>query len=348
MGKIDKQYMQRAIQLAQKGLGNTSPNPLVGAVLVYNNKIIGEGFHEHYGLAHAEVNAIASVPTSHQHLIAQSTLYVTLEPCSHYGKTPPCADLIIEKNIPQVFIGSVDPNPRVAGAGIEKLKQAGIKVTTKILEKECLELNKAFFTFHQKKRPYLILKWAESQDGFIALPGPKQVKISNPYVNRMVHRWRSETAGILIGYNTAKIDHPRLTNRLWFGASPIRIILDPKDELPANLNLFKDGNPTLVYNLKNNQKKDATQWIKINPAKDFLQEVCHDLFDKKILSVLVEGGAKTLQTLLQKKLWDEARIIQGKRFLGEGLAAPKMPCQSTTEESIEDNTIHYCYSSTQS
>ncbi|HLR37875.1 MAG TPA: bifunctional diaminohydroxyphosphoribosylaminopyrimidine deaminase/5-amino-6-(5-phosphoribosylamino)uracil reductase RibD, partial [Chitinophagaceae bacterium] len=313
------------------------------AVLVYNNKIIGEGFHEHYGQAHAEVNAIESVPTIHQHLIPQSTLYVTLEPCSHYGKTPPCSDLIIEKNIPQLFIGSVDPNPRVAGTGIEKLKQAGIKVTTKILEKECLEINKAFFTFHQKKRPYFILKWAESQDGFIALPGPKQVKLSNAYVNRLVHRWRSETAGILIGYNTAKIDHPRLTNRLWSGASPIRIILDPKDELPATLHLFQDGNPTLIYNLKVNRKNDAAEWISVAPQKDFLQEVCHDLFERKILSVLVEGGAKTLQTLLQKKLWDEIRIIQGKHSLGEGLPAPKISCQTTTEESIEDNTIRYCF-----
>ncbi len=334
-------YMQRAIDLARKGLGHTAPNPLVGAVIVCNNRIIGEGYHQQYGQPHAEVNAINSVLPADRPLLQSSTLYVTLEPCSHYGKTPPCADLIIKNKIPKVIIGSKDWNPKVSGAGMQKLRRAGIRVITGIKEKECVTLNKRFFTYLQKKRPYIILKWAQSEDHYIALPGPRPVKITSPMTDRIVHRWRSEEQAILIGARTAKIDNPQLTNRLWTGNSPLRIVLDQNDTLPEELLLLNDQNETLIYTQNRAEKRAYSEWIKINSQKNFLAKVLEDLYRRKILSVFVEGGAQILKTFLVHDLWEECRIIKGKMALKDGLRAPQLEAVPGTLEKIEGDLISY-------
>lgn len=321
MKNIDYPIMHRCIQLARLGAGEVAPNPMVGAVLVYKEVIIGEGYHQKYGEAHAEVNCINSVPEEKKHLISQSTLYVSLEPCSHFGKTPPCTDLIIAQKIPKVVIGCVDPFAAVAGKGIDRLRNAGVEVITGVCEEECKNLNKRFFTFHQKKRPYLILKWAQSADGFIALPGPKPVKISNIYTDRLVHRWRSEEAGIMVGINTALTDNPALTNRLWTGKSPVRMVIDKNLKLPVDFKLYNNEAPTFIFNSVKTDKQLNTEWIKI-PSPDFLQEVMNTLYEKNILSVIVEGGAALIQSFIEKDLWDEARVITSEKALGNGLRAP--------------------------
>ena len=255
-------YMRRCLELATLGCGNVAPNPMVGAVLVFNDRVIGEGYHQKYGEAHAEVNCIDSVAEADKKLISSSTLYVSLEPCAHFGKTPPCADLIIQHKIPRVIIGCRDPFKEVDGKGIEKLKAAGVHIETGILEDDCRELNKRFFSFHTKQRPYVILKWAQTADGFIAAtnhpPGERTLKesaekkerlhISNEYSNRLVHKWRSEEAAILIGTNTALLDDPELTTRLWPGRSPVRLILDMDLRLPAHLKIFDRSVRTIVFN----------------------------------------------------------------------------------------------------
>lgn len=341
MQEVQAQYMLRAIQLAKAGSGQVAPNPMVGAVLVYKDKIIGEGYHQQYGKAHAEVNAINHVKKENKHLISNSTLYVTLEPCSHYGKTPPCADLIIKEQIPRVIIGTIDPFPKVSGSGIEKLKRAGIEVITGIKENECVALNKRFLTFYQKKRPYIILKWAQSIDGFIALPGPRSVKISNVLTNRIVHKWRSEEQAILIGSGTALIDDPLLTNRLWTGSSPTRIILDRKDWLPAHLKIFNDQHPAIVYNLNRSAKAQNTEWVKVPSTANFIKEVLKDLYEKKIQSLIVEGGAQILSVFIENKLWDEARVITGNSYLENGLPAPKLSSIPTEKYDIAGDQIQY-------
>ena len=241
--------MERCLQLAKLGAGHVAPNPMVGSVLVYENRIIGEGYHRKYGEAHAEVNCIASIDDQDIQFIERSTLYVSLEPCAHYGKTPPCSDLIIRKKIPRVLIGCRDPFKEVNGKGIEKLEAAGVNVVTGILEKNCKELNRRFFIFHTKKRPYIILKWAQTSDKKIAVNSDKPLKISNEFTNRLVHKWRSEEAAILVGTNTALADDPLLTNRLWSGKNPVRLVIDKELKLPAGAKIFNIDAPTVVFNL---------------------------------------------------------------------------------------------------
>lgn len=320
---IDEQYMSRCIQLAKLAEGNVAPNPMVGAILVHDNKIIGEGFHKKYGEAHAEVNCINNVIDQQKNLIAKSTLYVSLEPCSHYGKTPPCADLIIQKNIPKVVIGCRDIFKEVAGKGIQKLNDAGIETIVGVLEKECSELNKRFFAFNQKQRPYVILKWAQSANGKIGKKG-QRILISNDYTNRLVHKWRSEEAAILIGTNTAQEDNPSLTTRLWQGKNPVRIIIDKKLRLSSSLSLFNGETPTMIYNLFKESTGNNIAHIKLGSEK-FIDELLQSLFEMNIQSVTVEGGSKTLQSFIDENLWDEARVITNEELIIEnGIAAPEM------------------------
>lgn len=342
MADIQDRYMLRALQLAKLGTGATAPNPMVGAVLVYKDRIIGEGYHKRYGTAHAEVNCIQSVVPEHQSIISKATLYVTLEPCSHFGNTPPCTRLVINKKIPQVVIGAVDPNPKVSGTGIKILQETGIKVIRGIREKECLDLNRRFIIFHKKHRPYIILKWAQSPDGFMALANKTPVRISNLFTDRTVHRWRSEEAGILVGSQTALSDNPRLTNRLWTGASPKRLVIDRNNILSDDLHLLEDENPTLIFNLTRANKKGNKEWIRLNEKSDFLEQLMQVLYTRNILSVLVEGGAALLQTFINKKLWDEARVITGTRYLKTGIHAPRLSASPTDAYFIlTDQILHY-------
>ncbi|MEO8109283.1 MAG: bifunctional diaminohydroxyphosphoribosylaminopyrimidine deaminase/5-amino-6-(5-phosphoribosylamino)uracil reductase RibD [Ginsengibacter sp.] len=319
----DEQYMQRCIQLAELGAGNVAPNPMVGALLVYENKIIGEGYHKKYGEAHAEVNCINSVSDENKNLINKSTLYVSLEPCSHFGKTPPCADLIIQQHIPKVVIGCRDIFKEVAGRGIQKLEDASIEVVSSILEKECIELNKRFFTFHDKCRPYIILKWAQSANGKIGKKD-KRILISNDYNNRLVHKWRSEEAAILVGTNTAEHDNPSLTTRLWPGSNPVRIIIDKQLRLPTSLSLFDDEAKTIIFNLsKETTEKNLV--FKQLETDGFTDKLICSLFELNIQSILIEGGSKTLQFFIDAGLWDEARVITNEILIIEnGIAAPEM------------------------
>jgi diaminohydroxyphosphoribosylaminopyrimidine deaminase/5-amino-6-(5-phosphoribosylamino)uracil reductase len=319
-----EQYMSRCIQLAKLGAGNVAPNPMVGAVLVYENKIIGEGYHQKFGEAHAEVNCINNVAEETKSLIEKSAMYVSLEPCAHHGKTPPCSDLIIQKKIKKVIIGCQDIYKEVAGKGIEKLRNAGVEVITGVLENECRDLNKRFFTFHQKLRPYIILKWAQSANRKIGSSGDERILISNDYSNRLVHKWRSEEAAILVGTNTALKDDPSLTTRLWKGNNPVRIVLDKELKIASSFKIFNQEAKTIVFNVSTNATEKNVQFIKLN-RQNFLEEMLHSLFENNIQSVLVEGGTKTLQSFIDAGLWDEARIITNQEMIIEnGVAAPEM------------------------
>ena len=306
----DQFYIQRALQIAKNGLGTTRPNPMVGCVIVVDNKIIAEGFTSAYGGNHAEVNAINKV--ADKSLLQKATLYVTLEPCSHYGKTPPCSDLIIHHKIPNVVIGCVDDNPEVAGKGIKKLMEAGCKVRVGICEEDCKTHHKRFFTFHNKKRPYIILKWAETEDGFIA-PNQRDkqapVWITNTFSRQLVHKWRAEEQAILVGTNTVLQDNPTLTVRDWTGNNPTRIVLDKNESLDQTFSVFNAEAETLTF-------KDTTA-----------KAICDQLFKAEINSVIIEGGAKTLQLFIDKNLWDEARVFKGKTTFKSGVKAPKFDGQ---------------------
>lgn len=316
--------MNRCIQLALSGAGNVAPNPMVGALLVYEDRIIGEGYHKKYGEAHAEVNCIKQVKEADQPLIEKSTLYVSLEPCSHFGKTPPCTDLIIQQKIKKVVIGCEDIFKEVAGKGIKKLQQAGVEVIAGVLGEKCKALNKRFFTFHEKSRPYIILKWAQSINGKIGSWGNNRVPISNEYSNRLVHKWRSEEAGILVGTNTALQDDPLLTTRIWNGKNPIRIVIDKQLQLPATLQIFNREARTLIFNSLENSSKENLEFIKLDD-NNFLGQLIHSLFELNIQSIIVEGGTKTLQSFIDKGWWDEARVITNKEMVIEnGISAPEM------------------------
>ncbi|MEO6221127.1 MAG: bifunctional diaminohydroxyphosphoribosylaminopyrimidine deaminase/5-amino-6-(5-phosphoribosylamino)uracil reductase RibD [Ginsengibacter sp.] len=319
----DEQYMMRCIQLAKAGAGYVAPNPMVGAVLVYENKIIGEGYHQKYGQAHAEVNCINSVRNENKALIRESILYVSLEPCSHFGKTPPCTDLILENNIKKVIIGCRDIFKQMHGKGIQRLKDAGVEVFTGVLENACTALNKRFFTFHGYFRPYIILKWAQSANGKIGATD-KRIFISNDYSTRLVHKWRSEEAGILIGTNTAIQDDPLLTTRLWAGKNPVRIMIDKELKLPTSFNLFNTEATTIVYNLIKNSNDKNLVYVKIK-NENFIDQMLHSLFEMNIQSIIVEGGSKTLQSFIEKNLWDESRTITNEKLIIEnGVSAPEM------------------------
>ena len=315
--------MQRCLQLAAMGAGNVAPNPKVGAVLVYDGRIIGEGYHQKYGEAHAEVNCINSVDDGNKKLIAESTLYVSLEPCAHHGKTPPCADLIIENKIQNVVIGCRDSFIEVDGRGIEKLKAAGVIVIFGILEKECLDFNKRFFTFHEKHRPYIILKWAESGDGKIAAHGNSRLLISNDFTNRLVHKWRTEEAAILVGTYTALLDNPSLTARFWPGNNPVRLVIDKELKLPADLNLFDRKVKTIVFNYHKNAETENLIYYQVEKNTILLTQIVEALHKMKIQSVIVEGGAKLIQSFIDEDLWDEAVVICNEELIvGDGLNAP--------------------------
>lgn len=319
----DEQYMGRCIQLAKLGAGDVAPNPLVGSLLVYEDKIIGEGYHQKFGGPHAEVNCIYSVLPENKPLIEKSTIYVSLEPCSHFGKTPPCVDLILKNKIKKVVIGCKDIYKEVSGMGIEKLRNAGTEVVVGVLESDCTDLNKRFITFHTKSRPYIILKWAQSVNGKIGLPG-ERIFISNDYSNRIVHKWRSEEAAILVGTKTALTDNPALTTRLWKGKNPVRIVIDTELKLPSTLKIFNPDANTFIFNFFKNSTEENLQFIKLE-TKNIIPEILNFLFELNIQSLLVEGGAKTLQSFIDQGLWDEARIITNENTtLENGISAPDL------------------------
>ena len=318
--------MQRCLQLAAMGAGQVAPNPMVGAVLVYAGRIIGEGYHQKFGEAHAEVNCINSVADADKKFIPHSTMYVSLEPCAHFGKTPPCTDLIIKNKIQEVVIGCRDSFAEVDGKGIEKLKNEGINVTVGVLENECIELNKRFFTFHEKQRPFIILKWAQSSDVKIAASGVDRIFISNEFTNRLVHKWRSEEAAILVGTNTALLDDPSLTTRLWPGNNPLRLVIDKELKLPDHLKLFNDKTKTIVFNYNKQAETENLVYHQLKKEENILTQICAALYNMQIQSVIVEGGSKLLQSFIDEDLWDEARIITNLTMvIGEGLDAPVLP-----------------------
>ncbi len=322
--------MQRSLELARLGKKFVSPNPMVGAVIVFNNRIIGEGFHQRHGGPHAEVNAINSV--KNKELLKESTIYVSLEPCSHFGKTPPCADLIIAHKIPRVVIASVDSNAVVCGNGITKLKQAGIEVITGVLEMESNQLNKAFNCYHQEKRPFVILKWAQTKNGFIdqirTTSRTKALSISNNESSRWVHKLRSEVDAILIGKTTALLDNPSLTTRLIAGESPIRVVLDFDLKLPSNLRLFTDGGRTIVLNQMKSIQIKNLEYVQVEDRS--IKSILEVLFTHQILSVLVEGGTNTLQQFIDAQLYDEAFVIKSDMVIKSGVKAPTLNTNYST------------------
>lgn len=333
---VDEKYMHRCIQLALNGKGNTAPNPMVGAVVVHNDKIIGEGYHRQYGEAHAEVNAINSVKD--KSLLKESTIYVSLEPCSHYGKTPPCAQLIINSQIPRVVIACLDPYPKVSGKGVEMLRNAGIEVTTGILNKEAIALNKEFITAQLKNRPYIYLKWAQSRDGFIdrLRTDDNDIKptiISNSYTQMLVHKKRSEVQAIMVGTNTAIKDNPSLTTRFWNGKNPVRVILDRKNRIPKDYTIFDGKVETLIFTevITHENEINNVSYIPVIFDDDLLSNIFLELNKRKINSILIEGGQFLLQSLIDKGLWDEAFIETGKIDIGKGIQAPKIQANAKFE-----------------
>lgn len=323
-------FMRRCLQLARKSEGFTKSNPMVGAVIVYDNKIIGEGYHRQFGESHAEVNAINSVKD--KSLLPKSTLYVSLEPCAHHGKTPPCAELIISKRIPRVVVAVRDPNPKVSGKGVKLMQDAGIEVIEGILEEEAQDLNKVFFVNQLSSRPYIILKWAQSKDGFIDLhrtpsENKKPTIISNKLTHTIVHKFRTGVQGILVGTNTALLDNPQLTSRKWFGDNPTRIVIDKKNILPRDYAIFDGTAPTIIFTEKHPEKSEVTKnvkFIEINFSGDSNREILKHLYREKIYSLLVEGGSRLLTSFIQEKLWDEAFIEVADLMLKSGVKAPEI------------------------
>lgn len=325
--------MHRCLQLADLGAGNVAPNPMVGAVLVNEDRIIGEGWHQVFGQAHAEVTCINSVKPEDAGLISSSVMYVSLEPCAHHGKTPPCADLIIQHKIPRVVVGCRDPFIGVNGKGIEKLQQAGVLVDLGVLENECRELNKRFFTFHTLHRPFIILKWAQTRDGFMAAAGTKRLFISNEYSNRLVHRWRSRESSIMVGTNTALYDDPELTTRLWPGNSPVRVVVDMDLSLPPSLKIFGGDTRTIVFNAIKHEQSGPLLYYRVTKDVNLVHQVLNALYGLNIQSVLVEGGSRLLQSFIDEKAWDEARVITNDQLMiGAGLRAPQLACSALEQE----------------
>ncbi len=321
---FDEYIMKRCLHLASLAKNVVAPNPMVGAVLVFGTQIIGEGYHKQYGGAHAEVNCINSVAEVNKQYIEKSTLYVSLEPCSHFGKTPPCVDLIIQYKIPRVVIGCKDIFKRVNGNGIERLQNAGIETVEGVLEKDCIALNKRFFNFHQYNKPYVVLKWAESEDKKIAGNKSQKIFISNAITNRGVHQWRSEETAILIGTNTAIIDNPQLNNRYTNGRPPIRLVIDKSLRINTAAHLFNQQQPTVIFNHVHLKKSNQITWVKLNKEQNLLPQILHWCFENSIQSILVEGGAVLLQSFIDEGLWNEMRIITAhNKTIGHGISSPK-------------------------
>lgn len=336
--------MHRCFELALLGAGSVAPNPMVGAVLLYGNRIIGEGYHQQYGQAHAEVNCLESVQAHDHRLIPDSVLYVSLEPCAHFGKTPPCADLIIRNNIKKVVVGCRDPFKAVDGKGIEKLRAAGVEVFVNLLHEESQALNKRFFTFHQADRPYVILKWAQSSNKKIAAQDRSPVAISNSITNTLVHKWRSEEAAILIGKGTALHDDPSLTNRLWTGGDPLRVLLDGYLSLPPTLKLFNDAAPLVIINRLTDKQAGKIRYRQLETGDAGPAGIMRILHQMQVQSVIVEGGAEVLQSFIDAGYWDEARIITNTALMiAEGTAAPEFyTALPGTIRHIDNDMIQTC------
>lgn len=330
-------YMNECLALAAKGAGNVAPNPMVGAVIVHDERIIGRGLHERFGGPHAEVNAVRSVTDAR--LLKESTLYVSLEPCCHFGKTPPCTDLIISARIPRVIVGVADPFAAVSGGGIEKLRAAGIEVVEDILAPECAELNRRFFTFHRAQRPYVILKWAETADGFIARSDGTSQWITGELARTEVHRWRAEEAGIVVGRRTAALDDPALTVRHVTGRNPVRIVIDDALSLPPTLKLFDRSTPTLVFNGVRHEETTNLELVPYDRSGG-LAAIVAALHTRGILSLIVEGGRETLSRWIEANLWDEARVFRNPNLtFGSGIAAPRLPYPAQKTTSIGEDQL---------
>lgn len=317
-------YMKRCTELAQRSKGHTAPNPMVGAVLVYEGKIIGEGWHKEYGQAHAEVNCIESVSADNKKLIPESSMYVNLEPCAHQGKTPACALRLVKEKVQEVIIANVDPYEQVKGEGIHILEAAGVKVTRGICKDEGLWLNRRFFCFHQQKRPYIILKWAQSKEGYIAPEDKSRLQLSNVNSQQLVHKWRTEEAAIIVGYHTAMNDNPQLTARKWEGKQPLRIVLDRQLQLPKTHHVFNKDAETWVINEVKEGNEGNIEYIRLAFDDTLLQEILNKLHAAKKLSLIVEGGAVLLNSFINEGLWDEARVFETATSIKNGIAAPEM------------------------
>ena len=335
-------FLRRCIELARLGNGKVSPNPMVGSVIVFEDKIIGEGYHKAFGEAHAEVNAVNDVFNKHadaKDLLKKSTIYVNLEPCSHYGKTPPCADLIIKNEIPKAVIGCRDPFPAINGKGIEKLKNAGVEVIENILTEEAYNLNIRFFTRISKQRPYIILKWAETSNGYFAPLDGSQKWISSPESKQLVHRWRAEEDAVLIGKNTALADNPRLNVREWQGRNPIRIVIDRKLELPKDLNIFDQSQNTIVFNQVMTVVDGKIKYLEIENFDYLPQLIAYQLYLMDVQSLIVEGGKETLDLFIKAGLWDEARVFVSPNCWDEGVLAPKITNTLIETKNIGPDTL---------
>lgn len=340
--QTDEFYMSRCLQLASMAEGHTYPNPLVGSVIVHNGCIIGEGYHRKAGEPHAEVNAIQSVKD--HSLLKDATIYVSLEPCAHFGRTPPCSLLIIEKKIPRVVVGCVDTFSEVAGRGIAMLQQSGVSVTVNVLEQECREINRRFFTFFEKKRPYIILKWAQTLDGLIDIDREQQswgtpTWITNQQALREVHRMRAREQSILVGYQTALKDNPSLTVRHWVGHQPLRIVLDRDGSLPANLQLFDQQHPTLVVTEKKEPSRNNLNYLTLEYNQHLIPTLLRQLYAMGIQSLIVEGGAKTLNQFVEAQLWDEAHVYVGEKWFGKGVQAPQLNANRVSTTHFDESKL---------
>ncbi len=335
--------MQRCFELAALGAGSVAPNPLVGSVIVHEDKIIGEGYHQMHGGPHAEVNAISSVKD--KSLLSEATIYVNLEPCAHHGKTPPCADLIVSYNFKRAVICNTDPFEEVYGKGIERLRESGIDVVAGVLEEDGRWLNRRFFTFHEKKRPFVILKFAQTIDGYLDSYRKEDdkkapLKITGGQMNRIVHKWRSEEDSILVGKNTVLLDNPALTARLWPGKNPLRLVVDPELQIKADKTILSDGNHTWIFNaLRTDYCENNLCYIQINDARNFHSEILTYLYKNDIQSVIIEGGAATLERFVDAEMWDEARIITGQIRIGEGVSAPDIHGKLLSTELIGNDLL---------
>jgi len=329
----DDFFMRRALEIARYGHGQVSPNPLVGCVIVHDKKIIGEGWHRKFGEAHAEVNAVQSVEK--KDLLAESTVYVTLEPCSHYGKTPPCADMLIAQRVRKVVISNLDCNPLVSGRGVARLKASGIEVSHGILEAEGSSLNRRFFTMMKEKRPYIVLKWAQTADGFMARETYDSKWISNVFSRQLTHKWRTEEDAILVGTTTALRDNPQLTVRDWSGRNPIRIVIDRNLRLDHSIHLFDGNAKTICYNTHSDREQGNVSFVRIQDD-DFTGNMINDLYERRIQSVLVEGGPTTLNHFIDAGLWDEARIFTSGQRFGKGVGAPSVKGSVETYNVVDD------------
>ena len=358
----DETFMQRCLDLARNGLGSTAPNPMVGAVIVHEGRIIGEGFHQSCGQAHAEVNAVNRVKDPG--LLSKSTLYVNLEPCNHQGRTPPCTGMILKNRIPKVVIGQNDPNPLVAGSGVSRLRENGVEVITGVLERESRFLNRRFNTFHEQKRPYLILKWAQTRDGFVDTlrdesGNERPTWITDDACRRLVHKWRSEEPAILTGSNTIMMDNPRLNVREWSGKNPVRITIDrqgripaansiinpaiqhPKSDIqhPTSISLLDHTIPSLIYTCTDKSSKPNLEFIRISPDEPVWPQVLSDLYKRDIQSILIEGGPTLFKTLIDAGLWDEARVFTGPGWFGRGVKAPEFPFLPAAQETVGNSEV---------